>query len=144
MVICDKKGKHMGLHLTRQMLESIYAGKDIFYTDSRGNDWLISECEGKYGNYAVFDGHIPMFGYSTIEIAKEAIETESLYWKGEGWYLPIAFNWESERVWCCTPEEVKRLETDTAIRFPDRPIGVEYKGSEGRPDDPYDSIRRYI
>lgn len=111
----------------------------IPYIARNGKLWYIMDGDDTFSVFNT-DGDL-QFGYPTLSICQEAIETDSIYWKGEGWYRPVAFNWESERIWCNTPEEVKQLEDDTAARFTDRPSGVEFCGSEDKPDNPYESIR---
>ena len=115
----------MAIELTAKMEAAVEDGTAILYRSLDGNEWFLSESES---GWVANDGTVIQFGYPTLSICQEAIETGSIYWKGQGWYRPIAFNWEDERLWCDTPEEVKRLETDMSRRFKDRPYGVEYCG----------------
>ena len=130
----------MGIIITPQIRERLEAGLDFIYTARNSCEWLITDMEN--GTFAATDGEALQLGYPSLSICQEAIETNSIYWKGEGWYLPVAFNWESERVWCDTPEEVAQLDEDTGERFPDRPYGVKYCGSEGKPDAAEDELIR--
>lgn len=122
------------MEITDEMRSRLSAGVAWYYVARDGRQWYIdstldeSDTDFSDAMYDVWDGKRPYLGFPTLSIAQEAIETGSMYWRGEGWYRPVAFNWEDERLWCDTPEEVKELEDSMARRFDDRPYGVEYCG----------------
>ena len=119
------------IELTEKMEAAIRRGEAILYMARDGNRWFLSESGG---GWVANDGVTVQFGYSSLSICQEAIECHSPYWKGVGWYRPIAFNWEDERLWCESPDEVEQLNIDMGRRFGDRPYGVEYCGSDEPPE----------
>ena len=127
----------MALHITPAMQKRLDAGISVLYTARNGHVWYIDDAtEDRMERFDIFDGTILQLGYPSLSIAQEAIETDSIYWKGSGWYRPVAFNWEDECLWCTSPEDVKELADAMKRRFTDRPSGVEYCG------DGEEAIRR--